>query len=108
MILGIDYMFLPDAKETDTLPIKLLSGLWKDVIFRYQTVAIKEGKEGASLTFSFKILDPGGFREHKLYKSKDFKEYLATLLNTLILTVVDSQMENNANRDNNPQEFTDE
>ena len=86
MILGEDYTFSDDMKQ-DTVPIKLLSGPYKDVVYRYTKVSIREKKEDdtAILNFEYDLFKMGDHTEMKLRRDSKFNEHIGLVLNTLIL-----------------------
>ena len=105
MILGTDYKFRDDYK-TDTIPIELLTGPHKGVIFRYTNVRIDEREDGtAKIGFGYDLLDRKGFSETTLANNKHFQEFLGLILNQLILDVTEYDL---ANRKNNLEESVEE
>lgn len=102
MILGEDYRFRDDYK-TDTVPIELLTGPFKGVIFRYTNVRIDEQEDGtARIGFSYDTLDKVGHSDTKLAKDKIFQESIGLILNQLILDI--TEYDANANRESNIEE----
>lgn len=90
MKLGEDYSFIDDLK-TDTIAIKLLTGNYKDIVYRYKTLSVREEKDksSATMTFDYDIIDPGSFTENTLRKNKLFEVHLGLVLNALILDAAD-------------------
>lgn len=85
MKLGIDYIFQDDMKE-DTAPIKLLTGPYKDVVFRFTNVQIREQEDGtAKCLFAYELYKTGNHSEVYLRNSDMFTEHIGIILNDLIL-----------------------
>ena len=66
--------------------IKLNKGKWKDVIFTYGAVSIKEDKKNdtATLSFNWNLSDPADHEPEDLKKNEDFNNYLGSLLQYII------------------------
>lgn len=96
MILGEDYGFRDDMKE-ETVPIELLTGPYKGVILRYNTVAIKEmDDDTAKLLFDYELLEMGNHTETSLRKDNQFTQHIGLVLNSMILETLDTLEDNNA------------
>ena len=89
---GEDYKFRDDlSKKYDTVPIELLTEKYQGVILRYTNVAVQELNNGtAKLKFSYDLLEMGKHTETNLRRSKEFEDHIGTILNRMILEVVDS------------------
>jgi hypothetical protein len=97
MILGTDYQFR-DEYKTDTVPIEILTGPHKGVIFRYLNVRVVENEDGtAKIGFGYDLLDRNGFTETTLANNKHFQEFLGLVLNQLILDVTEYDVANRKN-----------
>jgi hypothetical protein len=93
MIVGEDFEFV-DTLKTDTAAIRLLCGPYKDVVYRYTTMAIRENEDdSATLSFDYELLQLAEHYETKLRKDIRFQEHLGLILNTLILELVDKTQE---------------
>jgi hypothetical protein len=89
MILGIDFMFMDSMKE-ETTPIKLLSGPYKDIVYRYETLSLKENADDtATLAFNYILYEVGEHTETQLRKDKRFEQHIGLVLNSLILDAID-------------------
>lgn len=89
MILGTDFRF-SNVYDTDTTAIELLTEAYKNVIFRFKDVGIRENDDGtATLKFSYEILSPGKFKEELLRKDEYFERHLGLILNTLIIDIAE-------------------
>jgi hemerythrin superfamily protein len=73
--------------KKDTVPIKLLSGPYKDVVYRYTKLEIreKETEEVAVMKFEYELCEMGEHTEIKLRRDPKFNEHIGLVLNTLIL-----------------------
>ena len=100
-----DDMFKKDSK--DTIPIEILTGPYKNAIFRYVKVAVKEKDDGeAVLQFIYDLFEMGEHTETTLRKDRRFTEHLGILLNHLILET--AQGIDDADRKDNIEELTQE
>ena len=92
MIPGENYKFRDDLSKTyDTVPIELLTEKYQGVILRYTNVSVQEMENGtAKLKFSYDLIEMGKHTETNLRKSKEFETHIGTILNRMILEVVDS------------------
>ena len=109
MIDSKDFQFRDDLAKIesgDTVPIQILTGPYKDVIFRYIRVSVKEQDGGdAKLQYQYELLEMGSYTETQLRKDSRFSQHIGIILNHLILETVEAD---NANRENNPEEFDEE
>ena len=66
--------------------IKLLKGKWKNVIYTYGAVSIKEDKENdtATLSFNWQLNDPGDLQPEDIEKNEEFNNYIGALLQYII------------------------
>jgi hypothetical protein len=93
MILGADYTFRDDLKH-DTVPIELLEGPYKGVVYRYKTVAVKEqNAETATMNFSYELYEMANKTETALRKDKRFEQYIGLILNQLIIDSMEAPLE---------------
>jgi hypothetical protein len=89
MILGEDYMFI-DKIKADTTPLKLLTGPYKDVVYRYINMSVKENTDDtATLVFDYELFEMGNHTETTLRKDDRFTEHIGLVLNALILEAVE-------------------
>jgi hypothetical protein len=94
MNVGQDFKFRDDLhkpKQTgDTVPIELLIGPYKGVIYRYVKIAIKEQDDGkATLQFIYDLLEMGNHTETSLRADKKFTDCVGLILNQLILEALE-------------------
>jgi hypothetical protein len=91
MIIGEDFEFKDTLKE-DTTPIKLLTGPYKDVVYRYTHMSVQENEDDtATMKFDYELYEMGNYTETSLRKDKRFAEHIGLILNALILEALDSQ-----------------
>lgn len=109
MIEKQDFKFRDDLitkqaeEEGQTVPIEILTGPYKNVIFRYVKVAVKEKEAGeAVLQFIYDLIEMGDHTETSLRKDKRFTEHLGVLLNHLILETAEGI--DDATRENDTKE----
>lgn len=89
MILGEDFIFM-DSMKTDTTAIKLLTGPYKDVVYRYTQLNVKENiDDTATLSFSYEVHEMGEHTETALRKDVRFQEHIGLVLNSLIIEAVE-------------------
>lgn len=98
MILGEDYMFM-DSMKTDTTTIKLLTGPYKDVVYRYTNMSVKENdNDTASLIFDYELYEMGEHTETSLRQDTRFIGHIGLILNSLILEAVEHSEKTRTNK----------
>ena len=98
-----DLITKEDEEEGKTVPIEILTGPYKNVIFRYVKVGVKEKDGGeAVLQYIYDLLEMAENTETALRKDQRFTNHLGILLNHLILET--AQGIDNATRENDTQE----
>lgn len=110
MVINEDFKFRDD-KKADTVPIELLTGPFKGVLYRYTQVRLLENEnDTATVQFEYDILDSGELTETKLRASEKFSQHIGIILNSLILESIDAAQEEivNENREGDPQEPVEE
>lgn len=83
---GVDYKFV-EKPSSEFYSIKLLTGIWKNVIYTYGTVSITEDedKNYAKLQFQFKIEEcPDDINDDDLMKNESFKNYIGDILASIL------------------------
>jgi lipopolysaccharide biosynthesis regulator YciM len=83
---AVDYEYVVDEKDKASVHIKLLSGEYKDTVFKYGKVGVKEEDNKAYLQFTFDVIQSP---IKKLEKKLEFKNYLGDLLSTIITKQLD-------------------
>lgn len=81
----IDYNFV-ERHNSELYSIQLLSGQWIGVIYTYGTVSITENsnRDGATLSFDYKIEDTSGLSEAELQASVGFKNHIGDILASIL------------------------
>jgi len=92
MIEGIDYCFIYPKDEKDITHIKVLSGIYKDTIFKYGKVSFKEELDQTRLLFAYYVLESPVAKPKKLEKDPDFKQFAGDLLVELMTANLDEEM----------------
>jgi hypothetical protein len=89
MIEGIDYCYIYPKTDETTVHIKFIDGPYKDTIFKYGKVKIKEENDQAYLLFAYDVLESTVEKPRKLEKDETFKNYIGDLL----VEIMSSNME---------------
>ena len=113
MIFGVDYRFrddLADANSPETVPVELLLGKYRGIIYRYTEVKISEEKDGtAKLKFGYHILHLPYDGDHTpdsddLQSDHLFNKVAGVILNQLILDSVGIKEDDENDRDHYSEE----
>mgnify|MGYP003334991440 FL=1 len=80
MIEGTDYCFIYPKNDDTTAHIRLLTGPYKDTVFKYGKVKFKEENEQVYLLFRYDVLESTVMKPSKMEKDQDVKNYLGDLL----------------------------
>lgn len=83
---AVDYEYVVDEKDKSSVHIKLLTGEYKDTVFKYGKVGVKEEGDKAYLQFNFDVIQSP---IKKLEKKLEFKNYIGDLLSTIITKQID-------------------
>ena len=80
-----DFKIVENA-ASEFYSIKLLTGKWKDVIFTYGAVSVKEDKanDTATLSFNWQLNDSAECEPDDLTNNEEFQNYLGALLQYII------------------------
>jgi hypothetical protein len=92
MIEGIDYCFIYPKDDKTLTNIKLLEGDYKDTVFKFGKVKIKEEIDGPHLHFSFDVLESKVKKPKKLQQDKNFTKYVGDLLVELMTDNIDEEI----------------
>ena len=91
MIVGVDYKFRDDIKD-DTVPIELLTGPYKGIVYRYTKVAVKEKEDDtAVMQFDYHLYHTGELSETTIRRDRKFTQHIGLILNALILETVENE-----------------
>ena len=92
MIEGQDYCFINPKDEKDTTHVRILTGPYKDTLFKYGKVSFKEENGQAHLLFAYYVLESPVMKPKKLEQDADFKQYAGDLLVDLMRSNLDEEM----------------
>lgn len=91
MIIGVDYKFRDDIKA-ETVPIELLTGPYKGIVYRYTQVSVKEREDNtAVMQFDYFLHNTGELSETTIRRDSKFTQHIGLILNTLILETVENE-----------------
>jgi len=84
-ITSNDYQ-LVESPNIEFYGVKLLTGKWKNVVYIYGKVSIKESPELdlATLAFTYDIQESGQFEESELIGDIDFRNYIGGVLQNIM------------------------
>jgi hypothetical protein len=85
-VQGVDYEYVVDDKDINSVHIKLITGEYADTIFKYGKVGIEEKDGNAYLQFNFDVIQSP---IKKLEKKIEFRNYIGDLLTTIITSQLD-------------------
>jgi len=80
MIEGIDYCYIYPKDDATTVHIRLLNGPYKDTVYKYGRVKLKEENENVHLLFAYDVIESTVDKPRKLEKDEDFKNYIGNFL----------------------------
>jgi hypothetical protein len=83
---AVDYEYVIDEKDKSSVHIKLLTGEYKDTIFKYGKVGVKEEDDKAYLQFNFDVIQSS---IKNLEKKLEFRNYIGDLLSIIISKQID-------------------
>jgi hypothetical protein len=85
-VQGVDYEYVVDDKDINSVHIKLITGEYADTVFKYGKVGIEEKDGNAYLQFNFDVIQSP---IKKLEKKIEFRNYIGDLLTTIITSQLD-------------------
>lgn len=80
MIEGIDYCFIYPKDDGTAVHIRLLTGPYKDTVFKYGKVKFEEKDNDVYLLFRYDVLESTVMKPSKMEKDEQVKNYLGDLL----------------------------
>jgi len=92
MIEGLDYCFIYPKEDKDIAHIKLLTGIYKDTLFKYGKVSFKEEMDSVRLLFAYYVLESPVMKPKKLENDPDFKQFAGDLLVDLMSANLDEDI----------------
>lgn len=98
---GVDYDFY-HIEESDLTGIKLLKNSYREVTYYYGTVSMKEQGALATLSFEYRILNPGNYTIESLQNDEKFVKLLGDILMEII---INQSAEHEQIRKNDSEEF---
>lgn len=81
---NIDYSYVYPTTDDTSVHIKVLTGDFKDTIFKYGKVNFKEEGDDGYLQFDYNVIQCTTMKPKKLEKNEDFKNYIGNLLVEII------------------------
>lgn len=100
MIEGTDYCFIYPKDDSTAVHIRFLQGPYKDTVFKYGKVKIKEESDGVHLLFAYDVLESQVKKPAKLEKDEDFKNYIGDLLVEIMSSNMDEDIIDETGTDN--------
>jgi len=80
LLLGTDYEFIEPKGEDKREVIKLLTGEYAGVTFRYGGIRFEEKDGEMHLLFNYDVLHSPSIKYKSLLKNTEFKNYIGDLL----------------------------
>lgn len=80
MIEGVDYCFIYPKDDGTSVHIRLLTGPYKDTVFKYGKVKFEEKNNDVYLLFRYDVLESTVMKPSKMEKDEQVKNYLGDLL----------------------------
>ena len=77
---GIDYCYVYPKDDPKAVQVRLLSGPYKDTIYKYGKVKFEEKDDGMHLLFAYDVIECTQYKPRVLEKDVDFKNYIGNLL----------------------------
>lgn len=79
------YSFVENDFSDDSWHVKINEGVYKDIVYKYGKIQIKENGDEATLGFQYKIIDlPEHLDEEELNCSVEFMDTLGDILSHII------------------------
>lgn len=101
-VQGIDYEYVVDDKDVNSVHIKLMTGAYAGTTFKYGKVGIDERDGKAYLQFNFDVIQSP---IKKLEKMLEFRNYIGDLLTQIISSQLDIEESYiDENRTDDPEE----
>ena len=80
LIEDIDYQFLFPKDDASSVHIILLTGEFKDTVFKYGKVKFEPADDMMALKFAYNVIESSCMKPKKLEKNDKFKNYIGDLL----------------------------
>lgn len=87
---NVDYVFKNAKDDSGLMNIKLVSGEYVGVEYRYGKVSVEEDKESdkAYLLFEFDVIDPA--ENDLLEENMDFKNHIGVILQNIMMKSIET------------------
>lgn len=87
---NVDYVFKNAKDDSGLMNIKLVSGEYVGVEYRYGKVSVEEDKESdkAYLSFEFDVIDPA--ENDLLEENMDFKNHIGVILQNIMMKSIET------------------
>ena len=92
MIEGVDYCFIYPKDDANSVHVRLLSGKYKDTVFKYGKVKFEEKDDQMYLLFNYDVLESTVDKPKNLEKDDKFKNYLGDLLVELMSNNIEQEI----------------
>jgi hypothetical protein len=92
MIEGLDYCFIYPKENAESVHIRLLTGKYKDTVFKYGKVKFEEKNDQVYLLFAYDVLECTVGKPKKMEKDTDFKNYLGDLLVEIMSSNIEQEV----------------
>ena len=100
LVEGIDYSFIYPKDDKNTVHIQLMTGEYKDTVFKYGKVKFKEENDLVYLLFAYDVLESPTHKPKKLEKDEAFKNYIGDLLVELMSGNLEQEIIDETGTDN--------
>jgi len=90
---GLDYSFVISESDKNSIHLSILdqTSKFKDVVFKYGAISIKEENDEAVLEFFFEVITGNDeYSEKELQENNEFKNYIGNILLNLITEGLDN------------------
>lgn len=78
---GVDYEYIVNDKDLNSVHIKLLTGQYKDTVYKYGKIKFEETDENLHLQFNFNVIESP---IKKIEKTVEFRNYIGDVLSSII------------------------
>lgn len=97
---NVDWMYVIPEDVSKNLQIKILSGDFKDTVYGYGSVSIKEERnEEVYVSFNYNIYDTPLVKE-ELEKNPEFKNFIGDILMNVISQKIDKGLKDETGTNN--------
>jgi hypothetical protein len=91
MIEGTDYCYIYPKDDNASVHIKILTGKYKDTIFKYGKVKFKEENDQVYLLFAYDVIESNFAKPKVMEQDQVFKDYLGDLLCKIMTSNLDEE-----------------